>query len=140
YLDVLSQQRPTAGATPAAFDDWARQVLAAHGEFQVLCALRRGPLGVDGLNLRIARILLAEGLIDADEGWYMGRPVLVTRNDYGLGLMNGDVGTTLALPHRATPTSSAEWILRVAFPAGDGSQGIKWVLPSRLQGVDTVYA
>ena len=61
--------------------------------------------------------------------------MLVTRNDYGLGLMNGDMGITLALP-RAEGGS----VLRVAFPGGDGSGGIKWVLPSRLQGVETVYA
>ncbi len=29
---------------------------------------------------------------------------------------------------------------RVAFPAGDGSGRIKWVLPSRLQAVETVFA
>jgi exodeoxyribonuclease V alpha subunit len=61
--------------------------------------------------------------------------VLITRNDYGLGLMNGDIGITLALPARAMTT-----ILRVAFPAGDASQGIKWILPSRLQAVETAYA
>ncbi|MGI4860185.1 MAG: ATP-binding domain-containing protein, partial [Janthinobacterium lividum] len=32
------------------------------------------------------------------------------------------------------------WILRVAFLTSDGRQAIKWVLPSRLQAVETVYA
>jgi exodeoxyribonuclease V alpha subunit len=95
-----------------AFDDWARRVLRAHGEFQVLCALRRGPWGVAGLNQRIARVLCAAALIPASAGWYPGRPVLVTRNDYGLGLMNGDIGITLALP----PAAGQEMTLRVAFP------------------------
>ena len=27
-----------------------------------------------------------------DEIWYHGRPVMVTRNDHGLGLYNGDIG------------------------------------------------
>ena len=27
--------------------------------------------------------------------WYAGRPVLVTANDYGLGLYNGDTGVTV---------------------------------------------
>lgn len=131
YLSVMRQRRPQADATPDQMDQWAREVLAAHGEFQVLCALRRGPCGVDGLNQRIAGILAHEGLIEQHEGWYPGRPVLVTRNNYSLGLMNGDIGITLGL---------AGGLLRVAFAAGDGSQGIKWVLPSRLQGVETVYA
>lgn len=131
YLETLRDARPAAGAAQADIDDWARKVLAAHGQFQLLCGLRRGPCGVEGLNRRIAGWLKEAGLIPAAEGWYAGRPVLVTRNDYGLGLMNGDIGITLELPGG---------VLRVAFPAGDGSHGIKWVQPSRLQAVETVFA
>jgi exodeoxyribonuclease V alpha subunit len=53
---------------------------------------------------------------------------MVTRNDYNLSLMNGDVG--LCLPHANG--------LRVAFANGQG--GIHWVLPSRLDGVESVFA
>ncbi len=135
YLETLAARRPPADATPAQIDDWARAVLEAHGQFQLLCALRRGPWGVEGLNARIAGWLRDAGLIPAADGWYAGRPVLVTRNDYSLGLMNGDIGIVLALP-----AASGEGPLRVAFPAGDGSGGIKWVQPSRLQAVETVFA
>lgn len=136
YLQVLRGGHPALHAGRDAFDAWARRVLAAHTAFQVLCALRRGPWGVEGLNLRIARLLREAGLIDDAHEWYLGRPVLVTRNDYGLGLMNGDIGITLALPS----TDARGWTLRVAFPAGDGDAGIRWVLPSRLQAVETVFA
>ncbi|MEY2633350.1 MAG: exodeoxyribonuclease subunit alpha, partial [Pseudomonadota bacterium] len=135
YLTVMRAQRPVASAPAAALDLWAGAVLEAHGEFQLLCALRRGPWGVEGLNQRVAGLLFRAGLIPATEGWYPGRPVLVTRNDYGLGLMNGDIGITLALPR---PDGGGD-SLRVAFPAADG-QGIHWVQPSRLQAVETVYA
>ena len=68
---------------------------------------------------------------------------MVTRNDYALGLMNGDVG--LCLPGH-------DGVLRVAFvgTARDGSQAtpqsaeptgaVRWVAPSRLDAVDTVFA
>jgi len=135
YLETLRKMQPTRDADQTAFDAWAGAVLEAHREFQVLCAPRRGPWGVEGLNQGIACLLHEAGLISATDGWYLGRPVLVTRNDYGLGLMNGDIGITLALP----ASGEANWATRVAFPAGDGS-GIKWVLPSRLQAVETVYA
>ncbi|WP_374501628.1 exodeoxyribonuclease V subunit alpha, partial [Zoogloea sp.] len=134
YLETLRNTRPPA-ADRVGIDVWAAGVLAAHGQFQLLCALRRGPWGVEGLNPRIAGWLREAGLIGADEGWYEGRPVLVTRNDYGLGLMNGDMGITLALPLAGGGSQ-----LRVAFPSGDGRNGIKWVLPSRLQAVETVFA
>jgi exodeoxyribonuclease V alpha subunit len=136
YLETMRDRQPASDAGPAAFDAWAGEVLKAHGEFQLLCALRRGPWGVEGLNKRVARLLQEEGLITARGDWYPGRPVLVTRNDYELGLMNGDIGITLELPG-ATEQSL---VLRVAFPAGDGAGGIKWVLPSRLQAVETVLA
>ena len=92
--------------------------------------------------------LLKARLIDSDQQWYEGRPVLMTRNDYGLGLMNGDVGVTLALPPQLAvrQTSSTRFsgaeppVLRVAFAANDGSGDIQWVLPSRLQAAETVYA
>lgn len=145
YLEVMKAAAPQASpdgeVDREALDDWAQKVLDAHGRFQLLCALRRGPWGVEGLNERIRAALEKEGLIDSGDGrrlWYPGRPVLVTRNDYGLGLMNGDIGITLALPQ---PTGEGRGpALRVAFPAGDGSGRIKWVLPSRLQAVETVFA
>ncbi|RQS71939.1 exodeoxyribonuclease V subunit alpha [Burkholderia sp. Bp8963] len=135
YLQTLRQEKPSPGADPASFDRWANAVLDAHGEFQLLCALRRGPWGVEGLNRRVERLLHAANLIAPAGEWYLGRPVLVTRNDYELGLMNGDIGITLALP-----APDGEMRLRVAFAAGDGSGRIKWVLPSRLQAVETVFA
>jgi exodeoxyribonuclease V alpha subunit len=135
YLQTLHGGQPVHAAAQSAFDAWANDVLAAHGEFQLLCALRRGAWGVEGLNRRVARLLQEEQLVMATGEWYLGRPVLVTRNDYELGLMNGDIGITLALPAR-----DGGWSLRVAFAAGDGSCRIKWVLPSRVQAVVTVFA
>ncbi|MBH8579307.1 exodeoxyribonuclease V subunit alpha [Bisbaumannia pacifica] len=147
YLAVLRDRRPTDtvfGDDEARqpFDAWARAVLEAHGQFQLLCALRKGPWGIEGLNPRIGRALRRAGWLHAsdmelDRGWFEGRPVLVTRNDYGLGLMNGDIGITLALPDARAPNKK---LLRVAFPSSDGSGKIKWVLPSRLQAVETVFA
>src|SRR5690606_12740949 len=133
YLEVMQRQRPADLDDQEALDDWARAVLSAHGQFQLLCALRRGPWGVEGLNQRIQQTLGRQGLLESRSGpWYPGRPVLVTRNDYGLGLMNGDIGITLA--------TEGNGGLRVAFPAGDGSDRIHWVLPSRLKAVETVFA
>lgn len=143
YLNVVNQQRPALDAGHDAFDHWARQVLRAHGQFQVLCALRRGPWGIEGLNQRIAELLQKRDLLRLGKDWYPGRPVLVTKNDYSLGLMNGDIGITLMLPGERINQDGERytgWVLRVAFPAGDGQGGIKWILPSRLKAVETVFA
>ncbi|TPG10692.1 exodeoxyribonuclease V subunit alpha [Rhodanobacter glycinis] len=138
YLELLQRDRPAPDAGAAAHDHWARDVLLAFNRFQLLCALRHGPYGVEGLNQLIAEALHARGLIETSLGWYEGRPVMVTRNDYGLGLANGDVGICLRMPD-----DSGKPRLSVAFLASTGAGAttrIRHVLPSRLGEVSTVYA
>ena len=68
-------------------------------------------------------------MIRINTPWYVGRPVLIARNDHGLGLRNGDIGITL-------PDTSGR--LRVAFEMPDRS--IQTFLPSRLPEHETVFA
>ncbi|MDH4560033.1 exodeoxyribonuclease V subunit alpha [Pseudomonas sp. BN411] len=141
YLEVMRQERPEPGAESAAWDTWAGKVLKAFDQFQLLCAVRKGPWGVEGLNERIAQALLRRGLLEQDHGWYEGRPVLVTRNDYSLGLMNGDIGIALRLPEPPEfPGALPRQVLRVVFPRNDGSGALRHILPSRLGAVETVFA
>ncbi|WP_016916510.1 exodeoxyribonuclease V subunit alpha [Vreelandella stevensii] len=149
YLKVLQAQRPRGESfeeSPAVYNAWASEVLSAYSHFQLLCALRKGPWGVEGLNQRIASTLRREKLLfgsdyTLEKGWFEGRPVLVTQNDYGLKLMNGDIGITLAVPD---PRKPQQRLLRVAFPSSSADSGtdkpIRWVLPSRLHAVETVFA
>ena len=110
----------------SSVDEWAWAVLNAFDTFRVLSPLRRGVWGVEGLNQRIEQWL---GQPSTSQAWYEGRPVMVTSNDYGLGLMNGDIGIALKDQNNK---------LRVAFPAGD--KQIHWVSPLRLPNVETAYA
>jgi len=140
YLELMNNHDLTADSPLEDWDELARKVLSAFGDFQLLCALRQGPWGVEGLNERIARHMLAAKLIPRAEGWYAGRPVLVTGNDYNLGLMNGDIGITFSLPWDRSGSGDPKPALRVAFPGNDGTNGIRWISPSRLQQLETVYA
>ncbi|MFD2113262.1 exodeoxyribonuclease V subunit alpha [Thiorhodococcus fuscus] len=152
YLRLMRDGRPDDQADRQALDDWASAVLDAHAGFQLLTALREGPWGVEGLNRRIIEVLStgdepllqprtnpAQTFANASEGWFAGRPLLVTRNDYGLRLMNGDIGIALEVPVRQAD-GAIRRVLRVAFPSGDGTGGIRWILPSRLTAIETVFA
>ena len=110
-------------------DSWARGVLASYSSYQLLCALRSGEWGVEGINQQVTDWLTAAGKIQGKSQWYSGRPVMMQRNNYALGLMNGDIGIALVQPDSGQ--------LRVAFQLADGS--IKWVLPSRLTEVETAF-
>jgi exodeoxyribonuclease V alpha subunit len=140
YLEQLRQQRPAIDAGDQAHDDWAHDTLQALNRFQLLCALRQGPFGVEGLNQRVAEALRTRGLIDASTGWYEGRPVMVTRNDYSLGLSNGDVGMCLRFPvDRGTSRLSVAFLASTAPGVGGGVR-VRRILPSRLNEVVTAYA
>ncbi|GGE77923.1 exodeoxyribonuclease V subunit alpha [Massilia psychrophila] len=114
----------------AGHDDWVRRVLHSFESFRLLCAVREGEWGVGGLNPAIEQRLESARLIRRRGDWYVGRPVMVTRNDYGTRVFNGDIGLTLADPAR--PDS-----LRVYFLEGDE---VRSVLATRLRHVETAYA
>jgi exodeoxyribonuclease V alpha subunit len=137
YLDWIERERPPVGASDEDIARWGRGALRAYAGFQLLCATRQGEHGVVAQNARIAQGLLDRGLIDATGGWYEGRPVILTRNDYALGLMNGDVGVTLWVPD-----GQGGMALRVAFAVMDehGGERVRFVVPSRLAALETVFA
>ncbi|MEO7065748.1 MAG: exodeoxyribonuclease V subunit alpha [Rhodanobacter sp.] len=62
---------------------------------QLLCALRGGEFGADAANAVIERQLKGHAELGAEATWYPGRAVMITRNDYTVGLFNGDVGLCL---------------------------------------------
>ena len=82
--------------------------------FRILSALKKGPFGVAELNRISESILSEKGLINPGKKWYRGRPILITQNDYNLGLYNGDIGIILS-----DETRNNE--LRAYFPAGEDS-------------------
>jgi exodeoxyribonuclease V alpha subunit len=93
-------------------------------EHRLLCAHRRGPFGVTHWNRQVERWLTEETGEPIWSSWYAGRPVLVTANDYGLGLYNGDTGVTVVRD---------EALRAVMGGAGDFAT-------SRLADVETMHA
>jgi exodeoxyribonuclease V alpha subunit len=71
----------------------AAAALAGMQAMRVLCAHRRGPYGVSTWTGEVER-WLARSIDGYGDGgpWYLGRPLLVTQNDYALRLYNGDTG------------------------------------------------
>jgi exodeoxyribonuclease V alpha subunit len=132
--EALAPIRDRAVAAARAVAEAARagagaEAIEALGSFRLLCAHRRGPEGVATWTDRMEAWLASE--IDdfsADSRWYVGRPLLVTENDYELRLYNGDTGVVVqADPDRVS----------AAF---ERRGEIIEVSPSRLGVVDTVYA
>ncbi len=101
----------------------AAAALTALGRFRLLCAHRRGEHGVAAWQERVEAWLAPE----LAGRWYPGRPLLITANDYGLRLFNGDTGVVVADGERVS----------AAF---ERRGEVVHVLPGRLEAVETVHA
>jgi len=106
-------------------------IFAAFNRFRVLSAVRKGPFGVEALNQLCQNALQDQELIDARQTWYLGRPVMIVRNDYNLRLFNGDIGITLS------DLDDTERV-KVFFLGNDGA--LRSFAPARLPEHETVYA
>ena len=98
---------------------------------RLLCAHREGPHGVRHWNNLVERWLAEETGEPLWSTWYAGRPLLVTANDYGLGVYNGDTGVAVR------PAVGAARALRAAVA---GSSGRLDLATSRLGQVETMHA
>ena len=63
-------------------------------EVQVVGSVKPGPGGVNEINRHLQR-LRATGRQQLNGRFYGGDPVIATRNDYDLGVMNGELGVVL---------------------------------------------
>jgi exodeoxyribonuclease V alpha subunit len=103
------------------------RALAALERHRLLCAHRDGPFGVRHWNRRIEQWFTTETGVSALDPAYLGRPLLVSSNDYSLGIYNGDTGVVVA-----SPTGP-----RAAIATG---VGFLELAPSRLGDVATMHA
>ncbi|MEO5652253.1 MAG: exodeoxyribonuclease V subunit alpha [Marmoricola sp.] len=120
-VDVAEDLRvcAEAGDGPGAL-----QALAGH---RLLCAHREGPYGVSGWNRLVEQLLSERTGVTSYDDWYPGRPILVTANDKGQRLSNGDMGVAVRRD---------EGRLRVVLAELEGRE----FAPTRLPDVQTVHA
>lgn len=103
--------------------------LEAFGQFQILSGLRNGPYGKENLNFLVEEILRDEGLVTDRRQNFAGRALMVTENDYGVRLFNGDIGVML---------NNEKGQIQAYFGGEDGS--VREVSPLRLPSTETAFA
>lgn len=106
------------------------QAFVAMEKFRFLCALRRGPDGVKGINTLVTQVLRRAGLISPQNTeWYQGRPIIILRNQYEMQLFNGDTGILW---------QDGKGRLRAWFRRPDNT--LSSISPARLPEHETAYA
>jgi exodeoxyribonuclease V alpha subunit len=110
------------------------EALKKINHLRVLVAVREGKTGLYAVNQKIERILhvLRPDLIKPQEGFYVNRPVMITQNNYELGLFNGDVGIV-----RKDPASGR---IKVWFEATEQGKPLRSFNTAYLSSCETVFA
>lgn len=117
YDHIVERYAPYLSAAKAGDPDAA---FAQFNAFRVLTALRDGPYGINAINSFVEQN-------HSSARWYAGRAVMITQNDYGLGLFNGDIGLCLATDQG----------LRVFFETEGGYRSFS---TARLPAHETAFA
>lgn len=191
FVEIVGGLRPveTPVELASAIDDWtagfsadldhatsvsdAAERAALHlrltRQRQILCALRGGRYGVQSLNREIETRLPRLNADRAQQGeWFDGRRILVTENNYALGLFNGDVGVCVvdsesnrrevwfedapdengnpqyrAVPVASLPAHEPAWAMTIHKSQGSEYSRIAVVLPpdtgSRILSRQLIY-
>ncbi len=111
-------------------------------KFRILCVTRGGRLGVESLN-DLVKLYLNK----TDEKFYHAQPIMISENDYRLGLYNGDVGFLWKnqnghlMAYFETNAVEKAPVDKKGKKVSDINQpDFKVILPSRLPKFETVYA
>lgn len=109
------------------------QAFSLLAKFRVLCVTRQGEFGVDAINQWVKENLINNKT--PSQTVYHGMPIMISENDYRLGLFNGDIGLLWR---------TNEDHLMAYFESSEQeehqSKSYKILLPSRLPKYDSVYA
>ncbi len=162
----LSWQTPSENSSELTIPDWvldsfravvsSETVLQALEEFdrtRILCAVHRGPSGVNEINRLITDQVRSHQAFNSDDN-YQGKPILITANDYELNLFNGDTGllwrdeagvliacfrddeqNIRRLPIYSLPNHVTAWAMTVHKSQGSEFESVFLVLPDNEESL-----
>ena len=107
------------------------EAFQAFNAMRILTPLRKGKQGAEALNAWIdTAIQRLMPPVANRRPWYVGRPIMVTQNDYQQNLFNGDIGISLL---------DAQGQLKVYFATEQAGQ-FRAIAPVRLPAHETAWA
>ncbi len=115
-------------------EDDIKLALQKLNRVRFLCVTRENDLSVSQVNQQIQYLLSTriEGFNPKSEGFYHNQPIIITQNDYQLGIFNGDVGII-----RKEKTNNGE-VLFAFFETSDGET--KKIQAGYLNNYESVFA
>ncbi|MEI6581966.1 MAG: exodeoxyribonuclease V subunit alpha [Chitinophagia bacterium] len=133
-VSIMSQDSDTALNTFIdSYEAYIRepdiyQALQLFQQQRILCAVREGKGGLAECNQLAESRLKKNNCLQPDTPFYENRPIIITRNNKELGLVNGDVGIV-----RTIQGSKKLWL-----DAGNGQ--VRGISVQYIQHAETVFA
>ena len=133
-VSIMSQDSDTALNTFIdSYEAYIRepdiyQALQLFQQQRILCAVREGKGGLAECNQLAESRLKKNNCLQPDTPFYENRPIIITRNNKELGLVNGDVGIV-----RTIQGSKKLWL-----DAGNGE--VRGISVQYIQHAETVFA
>lgn len=122
-------------------------------KFRVLCVTRQGDYGVEAINNLIQELIVGSSSFSQANKKYHGMPIMISENDYKLGLFNGDIGILWSVdPINDRNSNHLMAFFEDTAPENNVQNdkhipqdkhtmaAFKSFLPSRLPKYETVYA
>lgn len=106
FWNELVKSHHEEGAFTGITEAQAKEIFKNLDKYRILCSNREGLYGIKSINERLEKAAkdnlktLNAKASAADSEWFIGKVILVTKNNYALKISNGDVGFVAAEKNR----------------------------------------
>ncbi|MDY6466966.1 MAG: exodeoxyribonuclease V subunit alpha [Succinivibrio dextrinosolvens] len=106
FWNELVKSHNEEGAFTGITEAQAKEIFKNLDKYRILCSNREGLYGIKSINERLEKAAkdnlktLNAKASAADSEWFIGKVILVTKNNYALKISNGDVGFVAAEKNR----------------------------------------
>lgn len=117
-----------------------KAIFKAFDAIRILCAVRNGPLGINSTNTVLSQWMSEDtfSYFTGRESLFIGKPLIVRKNNYATGLMNGDIGIVLPKLQGSSLTHFSDWV--VCFPTNGDYTAFNDIALSQIGEHDTAFA
>lgn len=105
FWDELVKFHSEEGSFTGITEEQAKEIFKNLDKYRILCSNREGLYGIRSINEHIEKAAKEKlknlnAKAAADSEWFIGKVILVTKNNYALKISNGDVGFVAAEKNR----------------------------------------
>lgn len=98
FFKLTEESQQIGTSTPSEsillelIDKYVDEIISGEFGIQFLSSNKKGVFGTEKLNSRIEKLLKSKLDVTPNHEWYLKRRIIATKNDFSLGIKNGEIG------------------------------------------------